>query len=69
MVRPLRMVVDLSVHALRDLYLLHLHPTHMIDLATHLLGTCPRPQLVIAYQRGGERHVPLLFSLVTNEPT
>ena len=68
MVRPLRMVVHLSVHALRDLYLLHLHPTHMSDLATYLLGT-PRPQLVIAYQRGGEGHVPLLFSLVTNEPT
>lgn len=64
MVRPLKMVVHLCVHAGRDL-----HPTHMIDLPTHLLGTCPRPQLVIAYQRGGEGHVLLLFSLVTNEPT
>ena len=69
MVRPLRMVIRLgSVLALPDLYLPQLHPTHDWPSYT-LLATCPRPQLVIAYQRGGEGHVPLLFSLVTNEPT
>ena len=33
------------------------------------LSTCPRPQLGMAYQWGGEGPAPLLVSLVTNEPT
>ena len=31
------------------------------------LHTCPRTQLVIAYQTGGEGHASLLVSLVTND--
>ena len=43
MVRPPKMaVLLLSVHPLPDQHLLHLHPTHMTDLPTHL----PRPQLM-----------------------
>ena len=33
------------------------------------LCTCPKPQLMTAYQRGGEWLAPLLVSLVTNDPT
>lgn len=58
---------------------LHLHSIHMINI--HFLHTCPRPQLVIvltfkskhlhldSYGRLSERRVPLLVSLVINEPT
>ena len=78
MIRPPKMaVLLLSVHPLLDQCLLHLHPTHMTDLATYL----PRPELVIilifrsehlhliTYQRSREGRAPLLVSLVTDEPT
>ena len=63
-VRLLKMTVFLfSVHPLLDQGL-HLHPTHRTDLPTYL------PQALASdcfYQRGNERRVPLLVSLVTNK--
>ena len=61
MVRPLKMaVLLLSVHALPNKCVLHLHPAHRTDIPTHLpqdpAGDC-------AYQRGDERHASLLLTL------
>ena len=76
-VRTLKVaVLLLSVHLLIPC-LLQLLPTHTTDHPSNLL----QPQLmivltldqsisiIITYQRGHERHAPLLVSLVTNEPT
>ena len=64
MVRLLKMaVLLLPGHPRLNQCLLHLHPTHITDLPTYL------PQLATASQRGGEGRAPLLFSLLTNEPT
>ena len=58
MVRPLKMaVLLLSVHPRPDQCLLHLHPTHLIDLLTYL----PRPQLMIGLMQGMVRGVPLYW--------
>ena len=66
MVRPYKVAVFLlSVPLLPEQCLLHLHSVHMADLPMYL----PQAQLVIVYQRGSEGPVPLLVSLVTNEPT
>ena len=63
---PKMPVVLLSVPALPEQCLLHLHPTH----TTHLPSTFPRPQLVIILiKRVMRRGLPLLVSLVTNELT
>ena len=56
----------LSVHPLRDQYLLCLHPTHMTDLLIYLLQA---PAGDFSYQMGGEGCTPLPFPLVTDEPT
>ena len=67
MVRPLKIaLLLLSVHPLPDQCLLHLYSTHWTDLPTYL------PQASASdcsYQKGSEGRVPLLVSLVTNEPT
>lgn len=61
MVRLLKMaVLLLSVHALPHQCVLHLHPTHRIDIPTHLPQD---PAGDHAYQRSDERHASLLFTL------
>ena len=55
----------LSVHPLLEVKgLLHLHPTHRTDLPTYLIQALASDCF---YQRGNERRVPLLVSLVTNK--
>ena len=61
MVRPLKMaVLLLSVHALPNKCVIHLHPTHRTDIPTHLPQD---PAGDYAYQRGDERHASLLLTL------
>ena len=65
MVMPLEMPVHLlSVHPLPNQCLLHLHSKHMTDLPIYLVHG---PASDCCYQRGRERPVPLLVSMVTNE--
>ena len=65
MARPLAMaILLLFVHPLLDLVLLHLHPAHRTDLPSYLPQTAARD----CSSWGGEGRVPLLVSLVTNEP-
>ena len=65
MARPLAMaILLLFVHPLLDLVLLHLHPAHRTDLPSYLPQTAARD----CSSWGGEGRVPLLVSLVANEP-
>lgn len=65
MARPLGLaILLLFVHPLLDLVLLHLHPAHRTDLPSYLPQTAARD----CSSWGGEGRVPLLVSLVTNEP-
>ena len=65
MVRPLAMaILLLFVHRLLDQVLLHLQLAHRTDLPSYLPQTAARD----CSSWGGERRVPLLVSLVTNEP-
>lgn len=80
MIRPSRMAIPLlSVCPLLNQCLPHLDPAHMTDLPIYIPPTpasgCsstrsePFHRDSLAYQRGDERHAPLLVSLLTDEPT
>ena len=65
MIRPLKMAaLLLSAYPLLDQSLLHFYPTHLTDLPSYLPQTAARD----CSSWGGEGRVPLLVSLVTNEP-